>query len=73
MADQSINTGATVDVWDVDMGRVRTVSRAEAAAGLVRYARRELGSGTPAAAVAERRALDMLAAPIGEFTSGVDI
>jgi len=51
---------ATVEVYDVDTGEVREVTRAEAAAGLVRYARRELGAGTPACGEAERQALALL-------------
>lgn len=50
----------TVQVWDVDTERLRDVSKAEAAAGMVRYAR-TLGPGTPACGVWERRALELLA------------
>lgn len=50
----------TVQVWDVDAEQLREVPRAEAAAGLVRYAR-SLGPGTPACGVGERRALELLA------------
>lgn len=37
----------TITVWDVQAAAPREVSRAEAAAGLLRYAR-SLGMGTPA-------------------------
>jgi hypothetical protein len=50
----------TVQVWDVDADELREVPRAEAAAGMVRYAR-SLGPGTPACGVFERRALELLA------------
>ena len=49
----------TVMVWDVDTETMREVSRAEAAAGIVRYAR-SLGAGTPAAGEVERQALALL-------------
>ncbi len=49
----------TVMVWDVDAEEMREVPRAEAAAGIVRYAR-SLGPGTPACGVFERRALELL-------------
>jgi len=45
-----------VTVWDVDAGCQREVTRAEAAAGMVRYAR-SLGAGTPACGEYERHAL----------------
>jgi hypothetical protein len=48
-----------VQVWDVKAGRMRTVSKAEAAAGMARYGR-SLGAGSPAAAVWERRAVRMV-------------
>lgn len=48
-----------VMVWDVHVGMAREVSRAEAAAGLVRYAR-SLGPGTAACGEYERRALALL-------------
>jgi hypothetical protein len=51
-----------VTVYDIDTGEIREVTVAEAAAGLVRYARRELGPGTPACGEAERQALGMLRA-----------
>lgn len=46
-------------VWDVDADCSRTVSREEAAAGMLRYAR-TLGPGSPACGEAERRALALL-------------
>lgn len=49
-----------VAVYDVDTGESREVSRAEAAAGMIRYARRELGAGTPACGVAEQHAVALL-------------
>lgn len=48
-----------VAVWDVEAGETAWVTRAEAAAGMVRYAR-SLGPGSPACGEAERRALAML-------------
>ncbi len=47
-------------VWDVDVEEMRELSRAEAAAGMVRYGR-SLGPGTPACGVAEQHALGLLA------------
>lgn len=46
-------------VWDADSNTIIEVSRAEAAAGMVRYAR-SLGPGTPACGEYERRALEVL-------------
>jgi len=43
-----------------DGKRTLIVTRAEAAAGMVRYARQELGRGTPAAGEVERQALNLL-------------
>lgn len=50
----------TVQVFDVDTEEIREVTRAEAAAGLIRVAR-SLGPGTPACGLFERRALELLA------------
>jgi len=47
-----------ISVYDVEAGTSRQVSRAEAAAGMLRYAR-SLGRGTPACAVYERRAVEV--------------
>jgi hypothetical protein len=46
-------------VWDVRDGEAREVSREEAAAGMVRFAR-SLGPGTPACGAWEQRALELL-------------
>jgi hypothetical protein len=46
-------------VYDADTGEPVTVTRAEAARGLIRYAR-SLGPGTPACGVWEQRALALL-------------
>ena len=51
---------ATVLVWDVDTDETREVPVAEAAAGMVRYARRELGPGTAACGELERQAMELL-------------
>ena len=48
-----------IQVYNVDTGEVITVSRKEAAAGIVRYAR-TLGPGTPACGEVERLALELL-------------
>jgi hypothetical protein len=55
-----------VAVWDVVTDQTLWVTRAEAAAGVVRYAR-SLGPGTPACGEVERQALAMLrpAGPAG--------
>jgi hypothetical protein len=45
-------------VWDVNSGQMIEVTRAEAAAGLLRYAR-SLGPGTPACGVYEQRAIEL--------------
>jgi len=55
-----MSTATAVPVWDVASERVRMVTPAQAVAGLLAYAR-TLGLGTPAAAVATRRALDLAA------------
>ena len=47
-------------VWDVATDTVIEVTAAEAAAGMVRYARRELEAGTPACGEYERQALALL-------------
>ena len=49
----------TVLVYDVATDEMREVTRAEAAAGMARYAR-TLGPGTPACGEVERQALQML-------------
>jgi hypothetical protein len=49
----------TVQVWDMDADEVREVTVAEAAAGMVRYAR-SLRPGTAACGEVERKALDLL-------------
>jgi hypothetical protein len=49
-----------VQVWDVSTDTVIEVTAAEAAAGMVRYARRELGAGTAACGEVERQALELL-------------
>jgi hypothetical protein len=49
----------TVMVWNVDTEEPMEVSRAEAAAGMVRYAR-TLGPGTAACGEVERQALNLL-------------
>lgn len=46
-------------VYDVDSGQMIEVTRAEAAAGMIRYAR-SLGPGTPACGAWEQRALEMI-------------
>ena len=51
----------TVAVYDVETGEGATVSRQEAAAGMVRYAR-TLGPGSPACAW-EKRAIDLVSEP----------
>ena len=51
---------AMISVVDAETGELHAVSRAEAAAGMVRYGR-TLGPGTPACGVWERRALALLA------------
>jgi hypothetical protein len=48
-----------IAVWDADSDTVIAVTVAEAAAGLVRYARR-LGPGTPACGVYEARAIELM-------------
>jgi hypothetical protein len=53
-----VNQTQTVAVYDVTADRVIEVTVAEAAAGMVRYAR-SLGAGTPACGVYERRALEI--------------
>ena len=53
-------TGRMVQVWDVDSGEVLEVPAAEAAAGMMRYARRELGPGTAACGEVERQAMELL-------------
>lgn len=58
--EQNIAKGL-VPVWDVDADETAWVTRAEAAAGMVRYAR-TLGPGTAACGEVERRALEMLRA-----------
>jgi hypothetical protein len=50
---------AFVPVWNEEAGENMWVTRAEAAAGLVRFAR-TLGPGTAACGEAERQALAML-------------
>ena len=52
--------GPLVAVWDVQARQAREVPPGEAAAGLVRYARTELGIGTPACGVAEGQAVELL-------------
>ena len=52
-------TAGTVLVWDDDAQEHREVTRAEAAAGMVAYAR-TLGPGTPACGEVERAALNVL-------------
>jgi hypothetical protein len=47
-----------VAVYDVQSDAAKMVSRAEAAAGVMRYAR-SLGAGSPACGEAERRALQI--------------
>jgi hypothetical protein len=47
-----------ITVWDAGSDTVIEVTVAEAAAGLVRYAR-SLGPGTPACAEFERRAIEL--------------
>lgn len=49
----------TVEVYSVERDEIITVSRQEAAAGIMRYAR-SLGAGTPACGVYEERALKIL-------------
>jgi hypothetical protein len=49
---------AGVMVYDTQRREMVTVSPAEAAAGMVRYAR-SLGAGSPACGVYERRALEV--------------
>lgn len=49
----------TVQVYDADNDRVITLTRAEAAAGMVRHAR-TLGSGTAACGEVERQAVELL-------------
>lgn len=49
-------------VWDVEAEQAVEVTREEAAAGMVRYAR-TLGPGTPACGVMEQRALALLSEP----------
>ncbi|HEX8108482.1 MAG TPA: hypothetical protein VF516_12200, partial [Kofleriaceae bacterium] len=53
--ERTIAEAGKVQVYDVETGKTREVSRAEAAAGVQRHAR-SLGAGTPAAAVGERKA-----------------
>ena len=48
-----------IAVWDVADGRVITVTRSEAAAGMIRYAR-TLGPGSPACGELERQALELM-------------
>ena len=51
-----------VQVWDVGTDAVTEVTAAEAAAGMIRYAR-SLGPGTPACGEVERQALELLRTP----------
>ena len=50
--------GPLVLVWDTESGELIAVPRAEAAAGMVRYAR-SLGPGSPACGEVERQALQL--------------
>ena len=59
-ATTDLEVRKTVLVWDIDTDETREVTPAEAAAGLVRYARRELGPGTAACGEAERQAMQLL-------------
>jgi hypothetical protein len=61
-------TARMVMVYDTETEEMLEVTVAEAAAGLVRYARRELGAGTPACGEMERQALEMLRADKQERT-----
>ena len=49
-----------VTVYDVDNDEPLEVTAAEAAAGMIRYAREHLGPGTPACGELERQALQLL-------------
>ena len=49
-----------IDVWDCLAETSRRLTPAQAAAGMVRYARAELGIGTPACGEVERHALGIL-------------
>jgi hypothetical protein len=55
-----------VPVYDMQTGEALSVPAVEAAAGMVRYARRYLGAGTPAAGHVERQALDLLRTSLRE-------
>jgi hypothetical protein len=48
-----------ITVWDVENERMTEVPIAEAATGMIRYAR-SLGPGTPACGVYEQRAVELL-------------
>ena len=53
-----------VTVYDVDNDETLEVTAAEAAAGMIRYAREHLGAGTPACAVWEQRAPQRSPGPV---------
>lgn len=57
---QGFSSPRMVQVYDVDTDEPREVTAGEAAAGMIRYARRELGAGSPACGEAERQALALL-------------
>lgn len=51
-----------IEVYVVERERIESMPVRQAAAGIIAYARRELGAGTPACGVWEQRAIEMLAA-----------
>jgi hypothetical protein len=58
-----VSASQLIHVWDTGSDQVIEVTRGEAVAGMLRYAR-TLGPGTPACGELERQALSLLTGPV---------